>query len=51
MEPRLTAGTALRTPPFALADVTNEPLFSGGKLCELTFSDVRAEIAERGLIK
>src|ERR1044071_2730909 len=28
-------------PPFALADVTNEPLFSGGRLCELTFSDVR----------
>ena len=38
-------------PPFALADVTNEPLFSGGRLCELTFSDVRAEIARRGLIK
>jgi CYTH domain-containing protein len=37
-------------PPFALADVTNEPLFSGGKLCELTFSDIRAEIAKRGLI-
>src|SRR5215211_7716293 len=29
------------TPPFALADVTKEPLFSGGRLCELTFSDVR----------
>src|SRR5918992_2933668 len=27
-------------PPFALVDVTNEPLFSGGKLCELTFSEV-----------
>jgi len=40
-----------RTPPFALADVTNEPMFSGGRLCELTFSDVRAEIAERGLIR
>ena len=38
-------------PPFALADVTNEPLFSGGRLCDLTFSDVRAEISERGLIK
>jgi CYTH domain-containing protein len=38
-------------PPFALADVTNEPLFSGGRLCELTFSDVRAEIARRGLIR
>jgi len=38
-------------PPFALADVTNEPLFSGGRLCELTFSDVRAEITARGLIR
>src|ERR671910_282748 len=38
-------------PPFALADVTNEPLFSGGRLCELTFSDVRAAIVERGLLK
>lgn len=38
-------------PPFALADVTNEPLFSGGRLCELTFSDVRAEIAHRGLLR
>lgn len=37
-------------PPFALVDVTNEELFSGGKLCELTFSDVRNEIMERGLL-
>ncbi len=37
-------------PPFALVDVTNEELFSGGRLCELTFADVRAEIVERGLI-
>src|SRR5215204_7694486 len=28
-------------PPFALADVTNNPLFAGGRLCELTFSEVR----------
>jgi len=39
------------TPPFALADVTNEPLFSGGRLSELTFSEIRAAIAERGLIR
>jgi len=39
------------TPPFALADVTNEPLFSGGRLCDLTFSEVRAEISERGLLR
>ena len=38
-------------PPFALADVTNEPLFTGGRLAELTFSDVRAEIARSGLLK
>ena len=38
------------TPSFALVDVTNEPLFSGGRLCELTFSDVRAETAKRRLI-
>lgn len=38
-------------PPFALAEVTNEELFSGGKLCELTFSEIRAAIAERGLIR
>src|SRR5215210_6998168 len=33
-------------PAFALADVTGEPLFSGGRLSELTFSDIRAAIAE-----
>lgn len=38
-------------PPFALADVTHEPLFTGGRLCELTFSDLRAEITERGLLR
>jgi CYTH domain-containing protein len=34
-------------PPFALADVTNEELFTGGRLCELTFSDIRAAIAPK----
>jgi CYTH domain-containing protein len=38
-------------PAFALADVTNEPLFTGGVLSELTFSDVRAQISDRGLIR
>ena len=38
-------------PPFALIDVTNDELFTGGKLCELTFSEVRAEIGERGLLR
>ena len=39
-----------QTPPFALADVTNNYLFSGGKLCELTFSDLREEIRRQRLI-
>src|ERR1051325_7536515 len=34
-------------PPFALIDVTNDPLFSGGRLCEMTFSDLREEILPR----
>ena len=38
-------------PPFALAEVTNEELFTGGRLCDLTFSDVRAEIARLGLLR
>jgi CYTH domain-containing protein len=37
-------------PSFALADVTNNPLFAGGRLCELTFSEVREEILRSGLI-
>ncbi len=39
-----------RMPPFALADVTNDPLFSGGKLSELTFSEVREAIRQSGLL-
>lgn len=39
------------TPSFALVDVTNQPLFTGGKLCELTFSDIRTAIAELGLLR
>ena len=31
-------------PPFAIADVTNVVLFTGGRLCELTFADIRDEI-------
>ena len=38
------------TPPFALAEVTNNALFSGGKLSQLTFSEVREEILRSGLI-
>jgi CYTH domain-containing protein len=38
-------------PPFALADVTNDPVFAGGSLCELTFAEVRAHILELGLAR
>jgi hypothetical protein len=38
-------------PPFALADVTNNELFSGGKLSELTFAEIRKEVEQNGLIK
>jgi CYTH domain-containing protein len=31
-------------PPFALAEVTNEPLFSGGRLSETTFEEIRDDI-------
>lgn len=37
-------------PPFALADVTNDPVFSGGSLCELRFEEVRKHIFEHKLI-
>ncbi|MBC8031953.1 MAG: hypothetical protein H7Z16_17855 [Pyrinomonadaceae bacterium] len=33
-------------PPFATADVTNVELFTGGRLCELTFADIREEIVK-----
>ncbi|HKZ02256.1 MAG TPA: hypothetical protein VJ180_08455 [Pyrinomonadaceae bacterium] len=31
-------------PPFAVADVTNHEMFTGGSLCHLTFEDIREEI-------
>jgi len=37
-------------PPFALADVTKEPLFTGGRLSELTFPEVRDAILRSRLI-
>ena len=37
-------------PPFAIADVTDNEIFSGGKLSELTFEDIRNEIAKSGLV-
>jgi len=38
-------------PGFALAEVTNDPVFSGGQLSELMFADVRQHILDRGLVK
>jgi CYTH domain-containing protein len=38
-------------PPFALADVTNDLVFTGGSLCELTFAEVRQHIFDHGLAK
>jgi CYTH domain-containing protein len=38
------------TPSFALADVTNNEFFSGGKLSELKYEDVRSEIFRSGLV-
>src|SRR5215471_2744946 len=37
-------------PPFVIADVTNNSIFSGGRLSELTFADVRKEIQRSGLL-
>jgi CYTH domain-containing protein len=39
-----------RKPAFALADVTYDPVFTGGRLCELTFTEVRQHISARGLV-
>ena len=38
-------------PPFAIADVTSSELFTGGRLCELTFTDIREEILRSGLAR
>jgi CYTH domain-containing protein len=37
-------------PPFAIAEVTNDELFTGGKLCELSFTDIREAITQSGLL-
>src|SRR6266550_1398247 len=38
-------------PVFAFADVTNNELFTGGKLCETTFADIREEILKSGMAR
>ena len=42
---------AFALPPFAIADVTNNEVFTGGKLCELTFEDIRKEAQKSGWVK
>src|SRR2546425_3711006 len=42
---------AFATPLFALADVTNNEIFIGGKLCELTFEDIKEEVQRSGWLK
>jgi CYTH domain-containing protein len=38
---------AFGLPAFAVADVTSDELFTGGRLVELTIDDLRAELARR----
>jgi CYTH domain-containing protein len=38
-------------PGFALAEVTNNEIFTGGQLCQLTFEDIRKEAQQSGWIK
>src|ERR1044071_7703253 len=40
-----------QTPSFALADVTNNEIFTGGRLCNLTFADIHKEAQRAGLVK
>jgi CYTH domain-containing protein len=42
---------AFPLPAFALADVTANEAFTGGKLCEMTFDDIRREVERGGFIK
>jgi CYTH domain-containing protein len=41
---------AFPRPAFALADVTNDELFTGGRLSELKFEDIRKAISDRGIL-
>ena len=38
-------------PAWALADVTNNEVFTGGRLSELTFAGIRKEVEQNGLIR
>ena len=38
-------------PPFAIAEVTNNEIFTGGRLSELTFEEIGKEIERSGLLR
>src|ERR1700741_1490298 len=42
---------SLAKPPVAIAEVTSNKLFTGGELCQLTFSDIREEIVKSGMAR
>lgn len=35
------------SPPFARAEVTNDPVFTGGRLCRVTWADLRIYLAQQ----
>lgn len=41
---------AFQPPAFSLAEVTNNEVFSGGRLCQLTFEDIRQEVKRMGIL-
>ena len=43
--------TAFELPPFAIADVTDNEIFTGGRLSELKFEDIRKEAQKNGWVK
>ena len=42
---------AFPKPSFAIADVTHSEIFTGGKLCQLTFADIREELRRTGVAR
>lgn len=38
-------------PPFAVAEVTNIEMFTGGRLSQLTIADIKDELTKSGIIK
>jgi CYTH domain-containing protein len=42
---------SFQKPVFAIAEVTDNEIFSGGKLSQLTFEDIRKEVEQNGLAR